>query len=396
MAILVDTSFTGSADYQTRDESGVEKTITQSHSRSSEYRAGTGRRKRPSIPDETSYDYRQEKVIGPFGSGSWFASKTNNLTWSGALPKFLTTSLQGGLQVPLSWDTDLRALARIEALASLNRKDLDLGTAWAERGKTAQMVGDIATKTVRTVRAARKGRGREILDIWGLNHRGARGKGFVDSYLTYHYGVKPFLYDVAGAASSLARMPPGRWRVTAKGKSGYDRQKKTQVGLGGFYPYLCDSQVRQSCRTKVSAVMKELSRSQDLQWALGLDDPLSTAWELTPWSFVLDWMVPIGDWLAAQNSKKYYDGWLVVESQFRKERCTYHGSSGVVNGSIKCETTLHGGFYSKLDIRRSVTAGPPMLAIPVKDPRSLDHMAKALSLLASTLAQGGIPRHVRY
>jgi hypothetical protein len=360
-------------------------------------RVGTGRRKKPAYPDNTPYEYREEKVIGPYGKGQW-KSKTTTQSWTGALPKFLTGNLTAGLQEPLDWDLNLRNLARVEALAALNKQDLDLGTAWAERGKTAQMVGDLATKSVRTIAAARKGRGREILDIWGLNHKGARGRGFVDSYLTYHYGIKPTLYDVAGAVDALTRMPPGRWKMQTKGKQGYDRFQSTQVGLGSFYPFLVNSQVRQSCRTLVSAIQRPLTREQDIAWALGLDNPLGTAWERTAFSFVFDWVIPIGDYLQALNSKKYFDGWEVVDSQFRKESCQFLGSSGTVSGAnpITCDTTIHGGAYKKVDVRRLVTNGPPMLGIPVKDPRSLDHMAKALALWASSLARGGIPRHVRY
>jgi hypothetical protein len=281
------------------------------------------------------------------------------------------------------------------ALEQLNRRDIDLGTAWAERGKTAQMLGDIASKTIRTINAARKHRGREILDIWGLNHRGARGKGFVDSYLTYHYGVKPFLQDLSGAVQALVRLPANNWKALVKGKHWYETEKSTQVGLGGLAPYESRSHLRQGAKVIISAIQRPLSKEEELRWSLGLDSPLGTAWELTPWSFVIDWALPIGDYISALNSLKYYNGWEIVYTQFRKELCTYSGSKGTVNG-IACSSTLSGGGYEKVNIERSISNGPPMFAIPFKDPRSLDHMAKSLALLASTIARGGIPRNVRY
>lgn len=36
--------------------------------------------------------------------------------------------------------------------------------------------------------------------------------------------------------------------------------------------------------------------------AIGLMDPASTAWELVPWSFVVDWTLPIGDWLSSLSA----------------------------------------------------------------------------------------------
>ena len=29
----------------------------------------------------------------------------------------------------------------------------------------------------------------------------------------------------------------------------------------------------------------------------GFSNPLSVAWEIVPWSFVIDWMIPVGDYL---------------------------------------------------------------------------------------------------
>lgn len=372
--------------------------FTQSHPNTTteRRREGTGRRKKPIIPDETSYSFRELKIIAPRGTGSWQnATKSNWNEWSGSLPQFLTTNLSSGLQLPSALDPSLRDRALIGCLSEMNFRDLDLGTAWAERGKTADLVGDIATKTIETIRAARRRRGREILDIWGLRHEGARGKGVVDTYLTYHYGVKPAAQDLSGAVQALTRLPQGEWKIAKKDAASYETHQSTQVGLGSFYPYECSSFMRQSCRARVSAHQRPLTRQEDLVWALGLDAPLSTAWELTPFSFMIDWMTPIGDWLQALNSLKYYDGWQVCTTQYRKETCVYTGSSGTVSG-IKCSTTLSGGHYERVDILRSVSNGPPLIRLPVKDPRSVDHMAKTLALLASTFAYGGIPPTVRY
>jgi hypothetical protein len=358
-------------------------------------RIGTGRRRKPVEPDMTPYEFHTLKCIAPVGHGRWTANSQFE-DWKGFVPLFLSSNLQDGLQSPLDFDQNLVNLALVEALSSLNMRDFDLGTAWAERGKTASLVADLATKTVKTAAYARKGQGRRILDLWGLNHAGARGKGVVDAYLAYHYGVKPLLYDVAGAVQALTRTPAGDWRVSTKAKKGYKRQKTTQVALGSFYPYLNSSNLVQSCKVSISANQKPLTRKEDLAWSLGLDNPLATAWELTPFSFVADWVIPIGDYLSALNSLRYYDGWLVCTSSFRKEVCTFKGSSGVVAGFIDCSSSVSGGAYEKVDVSRGISTGPPMPGLPIKDPRSLDHMAKALALLASTLSGQRIPRMVRY
>jgi hypothetical protein len=44
---------------------------------------------------------------------------------------------------------------------------------------------------------------------------------------------------------------------------------------------------------------------------VGLEDPLSTAWELVPYSFVADWFLPIGDYLSASALSRALTGTFV-------------------------------------------------------------------------------------
>lgn len=53
---------------------------------------------------------------------------------------------------------------------------------------------------------------------------------------------------------------------------------------------------------------------------LGLDDPLGLIWELTPYSFVVDWFLPVGQWLSSFRSIKgltFQGGYTYVKSQGR-------------------------------------------------------------------------------
>jgi len=235
-----------------------------------------------------------------------------------------------------------------------------------------------------------------LLNALGLDHSTAKARGVVDASLAYHYGMKPLLQDVAGAVQALTRLPPEQWRLTCKGAQADERRQVKTVNLGLFMPFRADSRLRLSNRTKISAVQRPITREQDLLWALGLDNPLGTAWEITPYSFVVDWLLPIGDWLGALNSIKYYDGWETVSSDFFEETVGFTGASGIVAGFIDCKTTVSGGKYQSKGIRRRVMNQIPLVGLPVKDPRSVDHLAKALSLLASNSANGGLPPIIRY
>jgi hypothetical protein len=58
----------------------------------------------------------------------------------------------------------------------------------------------------------------------------------------------------------------------------------------------------------------ELYEEMSFARQLGLLDPLSVAWELTPYSFVVDWFIPIGNYLSDLAQIPYLNGrWLVTE-----------------------------------------------------------------------------------
>jgi hypothetical protein len=51
---------------------------------------------------------------------------------------------------------------------------------------------------------------------------------------------------------------------------------------------------------------------------LGLLDPLSVAWELLPWSFVIDWFIPIGAYLDVLNGIPALKGRFLTTEVIRR------------------------------------------------------------------------------
>jgi len=49
---------------------------------------------------------------------------------------------------------------------------------------------------------------------------------------------------------------------------------------------------------------------------LGLTDPASLAWEKLPWSFVIDWIIPAGNYLEAINLNRALAADYVISSHF--------------------------------------------------------------------------------
>lgn len=193
----------------------------------------------------------------------------------------------------------LHDLAAVRLRAKVNQATLEGGLNLAEFGKTADFVSGAMVKTARALKAARRG---NVKDVWNSL---TGGKPLVDAvsdgWLAFTYAFKPLASDVATSVRLLEEglyLSPYKWVRTSRSRelrasSVYrtesTRKHKTLVGqvrYGGGIQYRVDQ-----------PVVATLS-------ALGLTDPLTVAWELVPFSFVVDWFVPVNEYLAQVGPPK--------------------------------------------------------------------------------------------
>lgn len=178
----------------------------------------------------------------------------------------------------LSWD---RTTLYNQALNRLNEKvrgTLDLAVSLAEAGSTARMIGGI----------------RNVLDF----ARGRRWstKDIANGWLQWQYGWKPLLSDVFEACDTgnrSIRKSLGRVNVSATNLIRENSFVDKQV-LSVPYRALLTAEGKQSCRMQVWLEI----RPQDFdiaEWASL--NPVSLAWELIPYSFVVDWFYDVGSYM---------------------------------------------------------------------------------------------------
>jgi len=218
----------GSFRYVTRNKTGA---ITSQGSQTRPQidrrdlkRVGTGRRKIPTPMDVTSYTREQLTRVGwkgttvkthVSGSEKGRVDNTYGCDPTGGAWSVLLRAKQGSSVL-----SDYATVAKASALSKLNQRDMDLGTAWAERSKTAELLRQVAETGLDALRAIRRGSGRDLLNVFGLDSPRAAGEGFVNANLAYQYGMRPLLNDVIGASRALARLPAEQWAVSAKGRYG--------------------------------------------------------------------------------------------------------------------------------------------------------------------------------
>lgn len=281
-----------------------------------------------------------------------------------------------------SFPTSLRQQAEVDALLSLKDQKINLAVAWAERAKTAQMVGDVASRIARAYRSARRGNLKRAASQLGASWRKSTG-----NWLELQYGWKPLLSDVHGACEALAASAedPYQWLITVKGKKSQHSRTVEYISAGvpqfrRETDYFDGAFVRLDYLPGNSFIKTVTS--------LGLTNPLEVQWETVPFSFVVDWFLPIGDWLGTLDA--------TAGLQFQSGSCSLLTRNvrkmipnGISSSYSEGYNRLVGGSGKVVRLNRTIYTSSPIPRLPApKNPVSLGHMANGLSLLAQAFGRG--------
>lgn len=130
--------------------------------------------------------------------------------------------------------------------------------------------------------------------VSGLDRNAARRRlhsgDLAGAWLALQYGWLPTYHDVQSAALALEALarPPRTWTIEG-------RHSKIVTGDVSLSPslYTVGAKAIRSHR-----IVYEMKEELSFERSLGLTDVSSVVWELVPWSFVVDWFVPIGTYLS--------------------------------------------------------------------------------------------------
>jgi hypothetical protein len=204
--------------------------------------------------------------------------------------------------------SNLTDAAGTGALDKLNGTHIEAGIALLEAGKTFGHLASTAARLFGLLRAMKKGRFGEAADILGLNLSRRGTLGLARNWLEYQYAWRPLLMDVTAAydiAQQGIDVP-----LTISGVR--DVKQAVDVTLTSNQPW-DGTGIRQfqmknltvSATVGVKACIHAKVKSAELTRlkAFGLVNPASIAWELLPWSFLIDWALPVGEFLNACTAK---------------------------------------------------------------------------------------------
>lgn len=207
-------------------------------------------------------------------------------------------SISGGFELASVYDL----------YARIKNQKLNLAMVMAEYGQTVNMFSTVATQLVsmyRNVKAGKLGVPVSALQRH-LHSQRARAnlkkrfgsKAAANYWLTYTYGIKPLLNDLKGALEALKEARISRPLVRTV------RVKKEQITETATDLYYGTTKIGPviSSETKTTyycaVVQYQVGSSQDF----GFGNLLSLGWEVIPYSFVLDMVIDIGDYLASLDA----------------------------------------------------------------------------------------------
>lgn len=233
--------------------------------------------------------------------------------WSGQL---MPPDFSPALLKPLSSDLQREiAAAQIAAYSRVSAPEIASLVTLAEAHKSVQLIGDTARKLANAYLAVRKGRPKAAVEAaLGRKFKSAPVRNSLDAtsnkWLEYRYGWGPLMLDVSGTLQAVAKgefkQPP---RQTARGFRNLTERttwldgnfyKPVNTNHQGAYQFRYEQADTVTIRSYILyTVAGNLQRINDFGF---LAFP-SSAWELIPFSFVVDWFTPVGDWLQAFDPK---------------------------------------------------------------------------------------------
>jgi len=226
-----------------------------------------------------------------------------------------TRAIQAWFAVYRSPTNLLTANDDIKLLNKLAEKvrgsDFNAGIALGEGHQTLNLIADSATRIAKSLHHLKRGdlAGSLRSLIEGTSRKPIKPystfKPFRPTqdamsrhWLEIQYGWRPLLSDVNAAAQSLAHFlsAPLQTRYSAKVEKEDVQPKVVQLDPALDGRTATSSSILKSKKRMIITV----SEKGSIPAQLGLLNPASVAWELLPWSFVIDWFIPVGQYLDAR------------------------------------------------------------------------------------------------
>lgn len=261
-------------------------------------------------PKPTSYQRAQLTISN---------GKVYGDTWNGSWP--MGSSSLGGFIIP-SEDGEFNSLvsslisrAVTDAYANTSLAKATLLTSAAEYGKTIDSLFSIFVRAIRMFKSVRRlelAQAREALKgylVTGKARERAKDRAFIkkqksakelsDRYMELRYALRPLAIDAANIVDALKTELENGARITGRGgaQDSWSKSNDFTINDGNFIMTINrKADVSTSVRAGVLCSCDVTNAA-----VFGIDQIPQTAWEIVPFSFILDWFWNIGNTIAAHT-----------------------------------------------------------------------------------------------
>lgn len=212
-------------------------------------------------------------------------------------------------------------------------------------------------------------------------------KALGNLWLQYRYGLRPLLSEMQGAIDALTRVLSSRYSVHGV-KLHYDSDSSSDVG--NISTSLCPTGSVQSdvdrqlkLIAKAGCMYSFESRAFDHLTAFGWNDLFKLGWELIPYSFVVDWIINVGDWLSHISPQSGYNvlsHWTTVILESRVSQTLtprnideFGNDVGTCTGTVYFDSSVRR--YYRVPKRWGVVQKPPIIDVSLTVSKLIDGIA---------------------
>lgn len=230
-----------------------------------------------------------------------------------------------------------RSAAQVKALNNISGQAANIGEDLATYAQTVRLFGSKAALLKDALNAFKSKKALQNYLYTSARNIAAKGdKIAAQLYLEYVYGLVPLVQDVYGVYQLLKKYSEGVKPIIVHGHGSSTQGSTSDISgrvnsTTGGWTALCNESYTSKCDL-YGRVNPDLIAFRILN-QLGLLNPASFVWEITPWSFVVDWFVPIGPLLNAFTAPVGLN--FISGTSATKMSRTYSGEfhAGVPEGS---------------------------------------------------------------
>lgn len=288
---------------------------------------------------------------------------------------------------------NLENKVRQQVFANLKGQDLNLSVDFAERDKTVRMIAIMIKRIANALKALKAGNFLAAAQSLGLSQSKNLSKRAIfwsqtrnisSGWLELQYGWKPLAMSIYGGLEFL-RKSHNRSEYRVFHARGSVQESASSLHQSAPFEVTVNTSVTMT--KKVTLKVKRQNPVLGDLSSLGITNPLMVAWELLPFSFVIDWALPIGSFIDQLDAGLGYTfGGACVTTFTRSDYvATERGMSILPEVYAKARSDLRQAGEQVTCSRNTFTGFANMYSLPYfKDPGSNLHVANALALLVAT------------